>query len=74
MPYTQEHGMNILVRGEKLGGASDTRFFTSLDIPGIELGPIATNAHGMNETVDVDSIMKLKFIYREIFRELTAQD
>ncbi|MHA2503163.1 MAG: M20/M25/M40 family metallo-hydrolase, partial [Candidatus Kariarchaeaceae archaeon] len=68
----EKHGFQILTRGEKLGGASDTRFFTSLEIPGIELGPLAHNAHGTNEAVDLTSIEKLRDIYQELVQDILA--
>ena len=69
--FAKQNGFEILTVGEKLGGASDTRYFTSLDIPGIELGPLALNGHGQNEAVDLKSIEKLVHIYRQVFTELT---
>ena len=65
---------NITIKtvGEKLGGASDTRYFTSLGIPGIELGPLSTNAHGINESVNLSSIYKLKEIFRELYLILSS--
>ena len=65
---------NITIKtvGEKLGGASDTRYFTSLGIPGIELGPLSTNAHGINESVNLSSIYKLKEIFRELYVILSS--
>lgn len=69
----QEEGWNIMTVGEKLGGASDTRFFTTLGIPGIEIGPIAHNGHGMNESVDLDTIESLIRINQKLFRFLTTK-
>ena len=66
----RKHGYQPAGRGEKLGGASDTRFFTSLGIPGIEIGPIATNGHGINETVDIQSIIQLQSIFKELYQAL----
>lgn len=68
----RKNGFDILTIGEKLGGASDTRFFTSLDIPGVELGPLMVNGHGTNEGVELDTIEKLIKIYQEVFKELTS--
>ncbi|MCY3412487.1 MAG: M20/M25/M40 family metallo-hydrolase [Candidatus Heimdallarchaeota archaeon] len=68
------HDFTIVQSGEKLGGASDTRYFTSLDIPGIELGPISYNIHGPNEAVSIDSIISLTKIYPEIFEALQNLD
>jgi di/tripeptidase len=68
----RNNNFNILTIGEKLGGASDTRFFTSLDIPGVELGPITFSAHGTNEGVELSSIEKLIVIYQQLFSELTS--
>ena len=63
----------ILTAGEKLGGASDTRFFTTLGIPGIELGPIAHGGHGINESVEIESIEKLKLIYRTLYKRIQSE-
>ncbi|MCE7733415.1 MAG: M20/M25/M40 family metallo-hydrolase [Candidatus Heimdallarchaeota archaeon] len=68
----RKNNFDILTIGEKLGGASDTRFFTSLDIPGVELGPITYSAHGTNEAVELKSIEKLISIYQQLFVELTS--
>ncbi|MFV2016782.1 MAG: M20/M25/M40 family metallo-hydrolase, partial [Candidatus Heimdallarchaeota archaeon] len=68
----RKNDFDILTIGEKLGGASDTRFFTSLYIPGVELGPLTVNGHGTNEGVSLDSIEKLILIYQQLFYELTA--
>ena len=70
----ENHGMKIIDVGEKLGGASDTRYFTSLGIPGIELGPVGKNAHGINEHVELDTIEKLKHIYQETFFTIQKSD
>ncbi|MHA2033234.1 MAG: M20/M25/M40 family metallo-hydrolase [Candidatus Kariarchaeaceae archaeon] len=66
-----EIGFEILTVGEKLGGASDTRFFTSLDIPGVELGPLMVNGHGINEGVDLNNVKQLIHIYQKLYSELT---
>jgi len=66
-----KHGMRIIDIGEKLGGASDTRFFTELGIPGVEIGPIHGNAHGPNEWVSLNSLVSLVEIFRECFDELS---
>ncbi|RMG33749.1 MAG: M20/M25/M40 family metallo-hydrolase [Methanobacteriota archaeon] len=60
----------ITAIGEKLGGASDTRFFTELGIPGVELGPIGKNEHGTNEGVNLASLELLVTIFRETYRTL----
>lgn len=62
-----KHGMRIIDIGEKLGGGSDTRFFTELGIPGAEIGPIHGNAHGPNEYVLLSSLLKLVDIFREVY-------
>ncbi len=67
----KENNFDILTVGEKLGGASDTRFFTTLNIPGVELGPLMINGHGKNEGVDLDTVEKLVHIFRQVFKELT---
>lgn len=66
----EENGLNILFTGEKLGGASDTRFFTDINIPGVELGIIGGNEHGPMEYSLVSSILQLTNIYAKIFNEL----
>jgi succinyl-diaminopimelate desuccinylase len=66
----EQEGIDIVSVGEKLGGASDTRFFTSLGIPSVELGPIGQNGHGPNEAVDLDSMMKLIKIYQKLYLRL----
>ena len=66
----EESGMRIIDVGEKLGGASDTRFFTSIGIPGVELGPEGKNEHGPNEFVRISSIHKLVEIFQRIFHEI----
>ncbi len=57
----------ITAVGEKLGGASDTRFFTEIGIPGVELGPIGKNEHGTDEGVYLQSLEILVKIFREVF-------
>lgn len=52
----RNHDFTITAVGEKLGGASDTRFFTELGIPGVELGPLGKNEHGTNEGVDLSPL------------------
>jgi acetylornithine deacetylase/succinyl-diaminopimelate desuccinylase-like protein len=67
----RNHGVNIVDVGEKLGGASDTRYFTNVGIPGVELGMGGANAHGPNEWTSVSQLKRYPAIYREIFEELT---
>ncbi len=66
----EDSGMHIIDVGEKLGGASDTRFFTSIGIPGVELGPEGKNEHGPNEYVSLSSIHRLVEIFKRIYNEL----
>ncbi len=66
----EKNGYRIVTIGEKLGGASDTRYFTQLGIQGIELGPIGYNSHGIDEAVDIQSLEKLVAIFREVYSEL----
>jgi len=66
----EECGMRIIDIGEKLGGASDTRYFTSLGIPGVELGPEGKNEHGPNEYVSISSIERLVTIFQRIYEDL----
>ncbi len=68
---SEKSDFHIFDVGEKLGGASDTRFFTELGIPGVELGPIGKNDHGINESVELDSIEKLIKIFQVLFLQLT---
>ncbi len=67
----EQHGMKILAVGEKLGGASDTRYFTNMGIIGAELGPIGGNSHGINEWVSKKSLKSLTKIYQSIFLKIT---
>lgn len=64
-------GLQIVAVGEKYGGASDTRFFTDLGIPGIELGPVGINDHGTNEKVSLKSLRRLITIYQNVYDELS---
>ncbi len=67
----KKHKYPIYAIGEKLGGASDTRYFTQLNIPGVELGPIGKNDHGINEGVNIASLEKLVDIFRDVFLKLS---
>lgn len=67
----RNHGVNIVDVGEKLGGASDTRYFTNIGIPGVELGMGGANEHGPNEWTSVSQLKRFPAIYREIFEELS---
>ncbi len=68
----EENGLNILAVGEKLGGASDTRYFTDIDIPGVELGIQGSNEHGPNECSSIASMRQLTKIYSDIFDRLVS--
>ncbi len=67
----RNHGVNIVDVGEKLGGSSDTRYFTNIGIPGVELGMCGANEHGPNEWTSVSALKRYPAIYREIFEELS---
>jgi acetylornithine deacetylase/succinyl-diaminopimelate desuccinylase-like protein len=69
-----EEGLNIVDIGEKYGGASDTRFFTDLGIPGVELGPEGYNDHGTNEIVSLESLNQLVVIFRKVFDRLAESE
>lgn len=48
------------------GGASDGRFFVEEGVRNVvEVGPIGKNIHGINEKVEVESILRTQRIYRE---------
>lgn len=66
----EANGLTILDIGEKLGGASDTRYFTDLGIPGVELGPGGGNEHGPNEFTYTSGLEDLVKIYRDVFTAL----
>ncbi len=67
----EKHGVHVLRIGEKLGGASDSRYFSELGIPCAELGPSGRNAHGPLEWVSISSLRKLVKIYQDTFDLLT---
>lgn len=53
------------------GGASDGRFFVEKGIMNvIEFGPIARNIHGIDESVNIDSLYKAKTFYEKIVEKL----
>jgi len=41
-------------------GSSDVRFFSTRNIPAVELGPVGGNWHGEDEYVDIGSLVTLK--------------
>ena len=65
-----DNGYIIIDVGEKLGGASDTRFFTDLGIPGVEIGMPGGNEHGSNEWTTLSSLHQFKKLYYDIYLAL----
>lgn len=51
-------------------GTADTRFFQAVDIPSIEFGPIGANHHGLNEYVEVNSLLKYKKILLDFIKNI----
>ena len=37
-------------------GASDVRFYTTMNVPVVEFGPIGSGAHSDNEWIDIQSL------------------
>ena len=68
----ENEGIHVLRIGEKLGGASDSRYFSELGIPSAELGPSGRSAHGPKEWVSISSLKKLVRVYRNTFEELVT--
>lgn len=65
--------MNIPVVYDAGGGASDGRFFVEKGVRNVvEFGPIAKNIHGVNEAVQIESILKSKRFYEEIARRVLS--
>lgn len=61
-------GLNTNPR--EMAGASDSRFFSPLNIQCIDYGPIGGNIHGPNEYVNIDSLYKAKDFYMLLLRSL----
>lgn len=50
-------------------GSSDARYYTPVDVPGIEFGPVGGNQHGHDEFIDYPALLK----FREILRNFLTQ-
>ena len=63
-------GMNLSSIPIEMGGATDSRFFSTYNIPTIEFGPLGNNVHGANENVKISSLEIVRKFYYELITEL----
>jgi len=54
----------------EMGGATDSRFFSALNIPAIEFGPLGGNVHGSNEYVEINSLQMVRDFYFKLIKNL----
>ena len=54
----------------EMGGATDSRFFSALQIPAIEFGPLGGNVHGSNEYVEIRSLEIVRDFYLKLVQIL----
>ena len=52
-------------------GSSDARFYTPVNVPGIEWGPVGGNQHSYDEFVDVPALLKFKDILRNFLLKVS---
>ncbi|NPD89809.1 MAG: M20/M25/M40 family metallo-hydrolase [Asgard group archaeon] len=58
----------------EMGGATDSRFFSALQIPAIEFGPLGGNVHGSNEYVEIGSLEIVRNFYLKLVQNLERND
>ena len=63
--------LGLKPRVVEMAGASDSRYFSPLDIQCIDIGPVGGNIHGPNEYVELWSLVKLVEFYNRIPRVLS---
>ena len=52
------------------GGTSDGRFISQMDTQVVELGPLNTTIHQVNERVFVDELENLRLIYHKVLKNI----
>ncbi len=56
------------------GGTSDGRFIAEICPQIVEIGPLGTTIHQVNECIDLDALPRLAAIYRRIIEQLLPAD
>jgi succinyl-diaminopimelate desuccinylase len=62
--------LNLSEKTIEMGGATDSRFFSALQIPAIEFGPLGGNVHGSNEYVEISSLQIVRDFYLNLIQNL----
>ncbi|MHA1953572.1 MAG: M20/M25/M40 family metallo-hydrolase [Candidatus Heimdallarchaeaceae archaeon] len=62
--------LQLSERPIEMGGSTDSRFFSALQIPAIEFGPLGGNVHGSNEYVEISSLKIVKDFYLKLVQNL----
>ncbi|MCX8184501.1 MAG: M20/M25/M40 family metallo-hydrolase [Sulfolobales archaeon] len=65
--------VGIIPRLTEGAGASDSRYFTSLGVEVVDIGPRGGGMHGDNEYVDIDSLSLMPIVYYKTVKSLTQQ-
>ncbi len=65
--------MNLTPEPMEMGGATDSRWFSAINIPSIEFGPLGGNVHGANEYIEINSLVTVKEFYFRIYEKLVVE-